>query len=282
VGTGAVIVAAAVGVALGSGGVGGSAAQTVVAAAARASLDGRTATVAAVGTIRSGGLTEGYSMAGSAEFDTDADHLQGTEVEAGARLPLEVVTVGGLTYESFAEIARVDPGKTWVSLDPASVAASSQGSTAGGPAGDLGVWLEVLTGSASSVRQVGGSVVRGAPVRQYQVTIPPAVIDAAIRQAGLDGPSSAVTAVSVTSARATVSVDGAGHVARESLVIVERAGPALQRTGVRTTTIRTRFDFGHYGARVSIQPPPAGQVVPFATFLQMASAGVQTLAARTT
>jgi hypothetical protein len=275
----AVLAAAALGVVLGSPGE-GSGAQAVVIDAAGVSLAARTAGVSAVGSIRSGGLTEGYSMTGSVNFVSDADSLTGTETEADEQLELHVVSLGGLTYEEFPEIARVDPGKNWVSLDPASVAALSQGSSAGGPAGDLGVWLQVLTGHANSVRALGSSTVGGSPVRRYAVTFPPAVIDAAIRQAGVDGSSSAA-ALSVTHADATVSVDVAGRLTREAISIVENAGPASPKASVRATTIRTVFAFDHFGRPVSIQPPPAGQVIPFTTFLQLSSAGVQTVAART-
>jgi hypothetical protein len=269
---GAATTAVVTGVVVGSGSR-GSDAQAEVISAARLSLAAQTAMVRTSGTMRSGADAVAFSMQGSVDFVHHDDQLRGTTVDDGNAVIDGVTVVNGVVYEQVPDVAQLDPGKAWVAAGVSDLASQTRGTSSGGPAGDPSLWLSALAREGNAVSPVGTTIVDGASVNGYAVTLDPASIEHQMtHQTGTS--SSDPPGAAVTRASSEVDVDPLGHVVRQRIAIDETMGDHV-------VTIRTEFVYSHYGAAVSISAPPAAQVVPLSSYLRMAKPGAELVVLRT-
>jgi hypothetical protein len=236
-------------------------AEAEVISAARLSLVAQTAMVSIAGTMRSGADVVAFSMRGSIDFVHHDDELHGTTVDDGNEVVDGVTLVDGTIYEQVPDVAQRDPGKAWVSTDASTLASQTRGTSNGGPAGDPTLWLSALARRGNVVAPVGTVKIDGDSVRGYAVTLDPAGIEIQTDQSRTA--TSNAPRAAVTKASSEVDVDAFGHVLRQRIAID-------QTIGDHRVTIRTQFAYSHYGATVSINAPPAAQVVPLRSYLQMA------------
>jgi hypothetical protein len=184
--------------------------------------------------------------------------------ESGHQVDEQAIYLGGMVYEGIPQIAQVDPGKSWLSLDLTSLQQSvGQGSSPleGNPL----AMLHALAQQGNTVVDQGPTIWDGRSVERYTVTVDPAVVQGEMEKANLpDWMKQVVSQVSVKGDSLVVYIDGAGDLAGETVATSETVG-------TKTVAVHESYDFSDYGTPVAaITAPPADQVVSFDDFLKLA------------
>jgi hypothetical protein len=241
----------------------GSNAQAALISAVNASLSDKSAHLTESGSVRASGLTVATTGSGSVDFTTDEVQI-GLQVKVkGVDQDETAIYDAGVVYEQLPQIAQLLPGKSWVSLDLASL--NPRSSSAPGPS-NLGsdpiAELRLLALQGNTVTALGSSSINGVTVQGYSVTLNSSAINDELK--GSDLPAwmkQTLSHVNVIGAIDRVYVNGSGELARTTSTDTESAA------GI-TVTVSEATDYSDYGAAVSISIPPASQVAPLTEFLQ--------------
>jgi hypothetical protein len=141
-------------------------------------------------------------------------------------------------------INQIDPGKSWVSMQPGQLSSAS-GAASFGSVNTLGsdpaAGLQSLRRAGNAATALGSSTVDGQSVKGYSVH--------------LTNPDRDFS----------VYVNGTGQLVR---MTADLGGTLAGQSVSETDT----FDFSNYGAPVTVTAPPAGEVAPFQSFLKAATA----------
>ncbi len=246
---------------------GGKSAEAAVIDSVNSTLADRTAHVSMDMTVHSPSSTVTESGTGGIDFSQNALQLQFTVDEAGQKVPLTALYIGGSVYESIAGLDQLVPGKSWISLDLGSLATSTQSSSALGTGNNPTATLRLLAEQGNTVVPLGPSSIDGTAVQGYSVTLNVARIESQLAHANLPSwISSALSQVNIESVTNDVYVDGTGLLRRYSVSLTESA------PSKGTLTLDESLDFSDYGAPVTVSAPPAAQVMTFEQFLQAAEA----------
>jgi Protein of unknown function (DUF2510) len=220
-------------------------ANAAVVAAVNAALSDRTADVAITGSGSTAGSSFSITGTGAIDFTQRAMQVSLDVNDGTQQLNEEVVYQNKVIYVNVGNaIDQIVPGKSWVSLTLSQLS-SAGGMSSFGSGNTLGndpaAALQSLRQEGNGATDLGSSTVDGMNVEGYSVQLTnPAV-------------------------GYRVYVDSAGQLVRLTTAVNEtRADQGLSETAT--------MDFSHYGASVSVTPPPAGEVAPFQTFLKAAMA----------
>jgi hypothetical protein len=258
---------------------GGGGADAAVASAVANALDNRTATYTMSGSVGVLGASIGLSGHGAMDFthnlmeeavtvDTSALKLPvAAGPPLGATLTEQVVNADRTMYLNLGDVVgRVDPGKSWVSLDLSQLSdtsgvAAGLGLGSGTASGDPMATLRALAQKGSHVTDLGPDLLSGVPVERYKVSLDEHAISSAIAQANLPAwMRQAVSLVTDPNVSYIVDIDQQGHLRLLDTMT------SLSVAGLQTTT-EMILDFANFGAPVSVTVPPASEVVPYQTFL---------------
>jgi hypothetical protein len=248
---GLVAILAAVAIALplaaqgGSGTGGQSSARRVMTGALTASMSQRTVQVSFTASVDADGMSAQVSGTGAADLTSKSAVLHMSGTVAGQREAVSIVAVGGTFYVEIPQVATVDPGKSWLSVQPGT-------STSLGPVGGLGTVtnpgtiLSFLRRAGAQVTSLGPSTLDGERVEGYRVTVDPAAIAAASSASGVPA--------------------GIARDVHQLVVTVYVSGRLLRALDVAETgqvSVSASINFHGYGEPVNVQPPAPASVVPF-------------------
>ncbi len=246
-------------------GYNGSDTGSALSSAVTTSLHGRSADVALSMTIGAGG--QGLTIAGNGDtsFATSASNLTLTYSVGGQPLTERAVIDGSTAYYNLGPVVGdVVPGKSWISIDMGKDASGTSGVGAGGIFSDPSAMLTVLRAEGTAVHALGSSSVDGAPVQGYSIRLGPAGIAKTITSEHVPAYMRAeVSSVHYSRLSYEVYVDGANDLKQI------RTTGAFSVAG-QGATIASTMEFSNYGTAVSVQAPPAGQVIPARQFDQVA------------
>ncbi len=246
---------------------GGKSAEAAVIDSVNSTLADRTAHVGMEVTVHSPSSNVTESGTGGIDFSQNALQLQFNVDEAGQKIPLTALYIGGSVYESIAGLDQLVPGKSWISIDLGSLATSSQSSSAFGTGNNPTAMLRLLAEQGNTVVPLGPSSIDGTAVQGYSVTLNVQRIKSQLAHANLPSwMTSALSQVDIESVTNTVYVDGNGLLRRYSVSLTENV------TSTGKITLDESLDFSDYGAAVTVSAPPAAQVMTFEQFLQAAEA----------
>jgi hypothetical protein len=241
----------------------GSDADAAIVKAADGALAGKSAHVAVTGTIQAGATTVTATGTGSVDFTTSAMDMDMDVNESGQQIDEQVIYLGGMVYEGIPQIAQVDPGKSWLSLDLTSLEQSAGQGTSPLEGNPLAM-LHALAQQGNAVVDQGATTWNGQSVERYTVTVNPAVVQGKMEKANLpDWMKQVVSQISVKGDSLVVYINGAGDLAGETVTTSETVG-------AKTVAVHESYDFSDYGTPVAaITAPPADQVVSFDDFLKL-------------
>jgi hypothetical protein len=205
---------------------------------------------------------------GQIDFGQNAIQLAMTVGVGAQAIQMQVVYVAGSVYEDIPGISQVVPGKSWVSIDAASLgAASGQGASSVGTGNNPTAMLRLLAQQGNTVVALGTSSIGGTSVQGYLVTLDAGAIKERLAQAKLPAwMTSALSNVDIKNTTIKVYVDGSGLLRRFEFGLTESAAS----TG--SVVVDESLDFSDYGTSVNVSAPPPDQVVTFPQFLQAAGA----------
>jgi Protein of unknown function (DUF2510) len=257
VGMAAVVVAAVVTIGLGNG----ASAEASVTDAANTTLAGKTAHVSVRVTTSVRGESVTLSGTGSVNFADNSMQLEMPFESNGEQATLQEVFMGDILYESVPGISQVEPGKSWISVNFASLAKSS-GDSSNDLLGNPSVMLRLLRHGGNKVSPLVPSVIDGVACQGYSVTIDKARIRSEIANAQLPGwLRQALSNTGLVSANVKIYIDGQGLLRRQTTVTeMALGGSAVAASGT--------VDFSNYGLPVSVSTPPIDQVVSLQKFLE--------------
>jgi hypothetical protein len=236
-------------------------ADAAIVSAVNSAIGQKSAHATISGSVQLQGRTAALTGTGSYDFTDNAVQLSVNIGVDGQQESLQLIYLGGTVYEGLPQIARLAPGKSWVSVDISSLQHTVGESGVGQIGGDPVAALRALAQQGNTVSSIGPSTIDGQSVQGYTVILNPAVERREMEQANL--PASMKRAV-FGSGSETVYLDGAGNLVRVTAAITEADGTA------GTVQIQESSDLSDYGAPVSIVAPPADEVLPFDQFLQLA------------
>ncbi len=246
---------------------GGKSAEAAVIDSVNSTLADRTAHVGMNVTVHSPSSNVTESGTGGIDFSQNALQLQFNVDEAGQKIPLTALYIGGSVYESIAGLDQLVPGKSWISIDLSSLATSSQSSSAFGTGSNPTAMLRLLAEQGNTVVPLGPSSIDGTAVQGYSVTLNVQRIKSQLANANLPSwMTSALSQVDIESVTNNVYIDGNGLLRRYSVSLTENV------TSAGKITLDESLDFSDYGAAVTVSAPPAAQVMTFEQFLQAAEA----------
>lgn len=224
-----------------------------------ATLSASTAKMSFSAAVRSRAWSANLEGTGGAAFATGTAAFHVTGLLDGQPETASVVESKGVLYLEVAQIARLVPGKVWVSaaLPGPRRTRLETSARALGQMVNPAVVLAVLAAAGGAVQTLGASRLDGRLVTGYRVVMSASEVARAARRTGLAGPF----AGDVDSL--TASLYASGGLLRE--VDVGASGPASVHATVR---------FLRYGEPVDVQAPPATSVVPFAQFLERSPAAL--------
>lgn len=203
--------------------------------------------------VDGGGVSARLEGSGAADLADASASLHVTGTLAHQPQTASVVVDGGRIYLDVPQIARLVPGKSWVSVDTRAAGGTSlqRVSSALGQAIDPGVLLPLLESAGATVHTLGASTLGGSPVTGYEVVMDAASLRASVARAGLPG------AVVGALRALTVTLYAAGGLLRE-LEVKTSGGPVIDVT----------VGFHGYGTPVAVQAPPVTSVMTFQQFLE--------------
>jgi hypothetical protein len=230
------------------------AASTAVTGAVRTTVAAHSAQLAVTMRVRipGSGVVDATGN-GAVDLRTDASRVAFTFRGPGALAGqhLAEVFVGNTIFLSLPKLDGAVAGKPWVSQSLAPGAVIAPGNS--DPVAALGM----LGSPQNRVVPVGVSTIDGSAVHGYQVTVSPGSLRAGLAHAGLPTGlrKAAEQAVGARPDVITVDVnDTTGTVRR----LVTDVALSL---GSHPVVAAVTEDFGGYGTRVAVTPPPPGQVL---------------------
>jgi Protein of unknown function (DUF2510) len=220
-------------------------ANAAVAAAANSALAGGSADVTLTGSGSAAGNTFSMTGTGSIDFAHGAMQMSVDLTEGAQQLSGQVIYENKMIYVNLGSVINeIDPGKSWVSMSPGQLTSPGGASSLGSfnaSGSDPAAALRTLRQEGNAVTGLGPSTVDGTRVEGYSVRVINPDLDY------------------------KVYVDRTGQLVQLSTDVNDTlAGQSVRETDT--------FDFSSYGAPVSVTAPPAGEVVPFAGFLNAARA----------
>jgi hypothetical protein len=233
-----------------------------VANSGQALAKARTARFQATTKADTGGNASKVTFAGSSDFARRASEytVDAAHIGLGGGGKVHVRFIRGIEYLSLDALqggeASTTPqlaGKKWLRLNPSDFGGDTQIGQSDPNAG-----LDALRGATGDVRKVGRETVRGASTTHYRTKLD---LDQAVSNAPADQRtevSGTVRALGSGTVPADVWVDGKGRVRKIRL----RVGTAS--AGNQGSLVFEYFDLG---SRVSVEEPPASEVVDFADIL---------------
>ena len=121
--------------------------------------------------VSAGGHSITLSGTGQVDYTTHAMSLDGAM--PGSIGTLREIVIGGTTYEQAPGLSAAVPGKSWVSIDLASLGTGAAGgspTSAWGAATDPLAMLPLLEKEGGTVEALGSSTEEGRTVQGYKVT----------------------------------------------------------------------------------------------------------------
>jgi hypothetical protein len=235
-----------------------------VASALTNSLGFKTAaTTVSIGVKALGSATT-ITSEGVTNFDTAASR-QVLRIGSGSeRIGEVVVSDGSKVYVHIdgGSIGKVAAGKSWISVPIGQSEAASV--TGGGGASDDAAILRVLSATGNDVSDLGSSRVNGNVVHLYSVHLTRSQINRDIAQERLPQfVRQEIALIHIPALTYTLAINGANQLTR------------------MTSTLRIRADgqqivediaegYSRYGTHVTVTAPPAHEVIPLETYLQLA------------
>jgi hypothetical protein len=221
------------------------------------------ATTLSVRATEAGGRTD-ITSEGVTSFESP-EATQVVRVSSGDEHFVEhVVSDGSTIYLSLngGVIAKVVPGKSWLSLPSGQSTASSV--TGGGSASSDSATLRVLSATGNDVTDLGSSRMNGHNVHRYSVHLTRSQINRDIAQEHLPlFMRQAIALVHIPAITYTLAINGANQLAQMKTTL------HLQADGQQIAEHLTE-GYSRYGTRVTVAKPPSNEVIPFQTFLQIA------------
>jgi hypothetical protein len=200
---------------------------------------------------------------GVTDFDNDAT-TQVVQILSGAeRIREHVVRNGSTIYVHLdgGAIAKIVPGKSWVSLP---IGQSATTSVTGGGAGNAAALLRVLSAIGNDVSGLGGSHVHGLSVQLYAVHLTRTQINQDIARDHLPQfVRQDIALAHIPAITYTLAINGVNQ------LMQMKASIRLQVDGQHITEHLTE-GYSRYGTKVTATTPPSSEVVPFQTFLNIA------------
>jgi hypothetical protein len=214
--------------------------------------------------IAEAGSTATITSEGTTSFVT-SDTRQAMQIVSGSqRISEQVVSDGPEIYVHLVGgiIAKIAPGKSWVSVPSGQSAGSSVAQ--GGVSGNTDAILKVLSSPGNYVSDLGSSHEDGHDVHLYSVHLTRSQINSDIAKEHLPQfMRQAVALIHIPAVTYTLAINGANQLTQL------RAALHLQTDGQSVTEHITE-GFSHYGAKVTVTAPPANEVIPLQKFLQIA------------
>jgi hypothetical protein len=222
----------------------------------------KTAKISFTMDVGGGGMTVNASGTGGIDFSQNAMQLDLSMDAQGQSLELQMEYLGGMIYESLPQIAEVEPGKSWVSMDLSSMTSASGSGASGSLSaqGNPAEMLRMLSQRGNTVTPIGASTVNGVAVQGYAVTISADKIRSELNTVP-DWLRSAASAVGFKSIDYKVYIDDQGLLRRTTISM----GMTAEGTAV---TMDESLDFSDYGSSVNVSAPPADQVISLQQFAQ--------------
>jgi hypothetical protein len=228
---------------------------TALTSAVTTTENSKTADVAMSISIGAGGSSITIAGNGDSDLASNATNLT-LNYSAGGQAFAERAVIDGATafYNIGPLVGEVVPGKSWVSIGVGKTSGSNSFG-AGGIFSDPSTLIAVIGEPGTAIHSLGPSTLDGANVQEYSVDLGPAGIKKAISsQAMPNALRSEMSMVHYTQLGYIVAVDGTDHVAQV------RTTGAYSAAGEKFTVSGT-MDMSDYGTPVTIEPPPANQVV---------------------
>jgi hypothetical protein len=235
----------------------------VVASALTNSLRFKSAATTLSITATEAGGTATITSEGVTSFERAAA-TQVVQITSGGEHIVEHVVSDGSTIYLRLDggiIAKVVPGKSWLSIPSGKSAASSV--TGGGASNDTAT-LRVLSANGNDVSDLGASRVNGHDVHLYSVHLTRSQINRDIAQEHLPlFMRQAIALVHIPAITYTLAINGANQLAQMKATL------HLQAEGQQISEHLTE-GYSRYGTKVTVTTPPSHEVMPFQTFLQIA------------
>jgi hypothetical protein len=221
------------------------------------------ATTTSIGITEAGG-TATITSEGVTSFDTAAASQDVQIVSGNEHIVEHVVSDGSTIYVHLAGgvIAKVVPGKSWLSIPSGQSAAS--GVTGGGGASNDAATLRVLSAPGNDVSDLGSSQVDGHDAHLYSVHLTRSQINRDIAHEHLPlFMREAIAVVHIPAITYTLAINGTNQLSQMKATL------HLQADGQQVSEHLTE-DYSRYGTKVTVTAPPPHEVIPFQTFLQIA------------
>jgi hypothetical protein len=259
-GTVGIAVLLVVGLVVGPGGQ--SNAEATVLNAVNSTLADKTAQITFTMDVGADGKTINASGTGGIDFTQNAMEMDLSMDAGGQTVDLQAKYLGGTVYEGLPQIADLEPGKSWISMDLSSMTSATGTSASGSLSaqGNPAEMLRMLSQHGNTVTPIGASTVGGVAVQGYAVTISAAKIRSELANVP-DWVRSAASNVGFKAIDYKVYIDQEGLLRRTTFSM----GLTANGTSV---TMDESLDFSGYGSPVSVSAPPADQVVSLQQFLQ--------------
>jgi hypothetical protein len=244
-----------------------------VVSAAQATLAQRTADVVVSGSVSAAGRTVPIAGTGQARlsdpqafattiaFSGAGGSFQEKEVLADGRMYLGIVSGG-------QDVSALVPGKHWVAI-PTPV---GNGGSLGTGTSDPLAQLQMLVAKGNTVVSIGTKEIRGVTASGYAVTLS--------RQNQLNAEQRYLASSGLDAATRQQLSQAAEKLAAPTLDVWFDSSKLLRRIGFainqtqngKTVSTDLEMDLVDYGAPVTINPPPPGDVVSLNQFLAAAKA----------
>lgn len=241
-------------------------ADAAIINAVKSAIGSKTALIDMNEHVTVGGQSIALSGTGTMDFTDNAFQISLGGVISGQQVVVDAIYLGGSAYESVPGIAQVAPGKSWLSLDVASLTQSAPSTGAGALGNDPLATLQTLAQQGATVVDLGPSTVDGQSVEGYSVTFNPTTLEHQIQGAKLPTwMQKAVAQMAIKSTSEKVYINGT------TLVQVSMA-MALNKGTTEQISLNEALDFSDYGTPVTISAPSADEVIPLSQFVQLATA----------
>jgi hypothetical protein len=235
-----------------------------VASALMNSLQFKSAATTTSVEVEESGGTATVTSEGVTSFDAAATTLVVHIVSGKEHIGEHVIGDGSKIYVHLdgGVIGRVVTGKSWVSLPSGQSATSSVAGGSG--AGDAAATIKVLSATGNDVSDLGPSRVNGHAVHLYSVHLTRSQINRDIAQEHLPQfMRQAIALVHIPAITYTLVINQSNQLTQMRAIL------HLQSDG-RQVTEHLAEGYSRYGAKVKVSAPPADEVIPLETFLQIA------------
>ncbi len=219
----------------------------------------KTAAMSISETIVGGGQTETLRGSGVVAFDGQRAELTFDVPKAG------VFTIRDITPELYLQLPAADrsqlpAGKTWVAINLDTVAQSKFGASLSQLSDSSTQPTQVLaylqSVSTGGVHQAGPATIGGTPTTEYTATIDLTKAAAKRSPQAVRATKKIEAALHRSTLPLQVWIDGQHRVRQMRYELPVPTSPTAPSGGSITSTI----DLSHFGAPVTVQAPPAGQV----------------------